>query len=321
VTDRSVCHERSDYQSFSNKELFMKLNYNNQVLMFSPISIGDKDAFRQMSDDVGYISCEYSFANLFMWGKPYDMQWCSFNNAPLILIARDNVLLFPLCQGITTDELQNLSKAFLESGGSGEIAQVPSSFIKEHSALEESFHICEDRDFADYIHLTAKLSLLQGKKLSKKRNLISQFTRNYPEFEDLPLSSELFSGCLLLAKNKMIDGNTDQQDELKALELGFANCADLKLDGRVIKVKGKTIAFSVFSQHIDGSYLVHYEKSDHDYKGVSQLINWKTAEFLADKCKYINREQDLGIPGLRKAKMSYDPDKILINAILQSKSY
>ena len=291
----------------------MKLNFNNQFFEFKPISIGDRDAFMQMPDGIDHISCEYSFANLFMWGESYDMQWCSFNDAPLVLIGREDVLLFPLCRGMNSDKLKSLSQAFIDAGGSGAFTQVPEHFVKASPNLNDFFAICEDRNFADYLHLSSRLAGLSGKKLSKKRNLISQFSRNNPDFEDLPLTSELFDECLKLTQSNMDDENAEHQEELVALKRGFAKFADLQLDGRVIKVKNKIVAFSVISYHIDKSYLVHFEKSDYEFKGSAQMINWKTAHFLTDKCEYINREQDLGISGLRKAKISYDPDEMLIN--------
>ncbi len=291
----------------------MKLNLNNQILEFKPISIGDKDAFRQMPNDIEHISCEYSFANLFMWGESYDMQWCNFNDAPLVLIAKEDVLLFPLCQEMSYNKLKSLSQSFIEAGGSGAITQVPEEFIKANPELNDLYEIREDRNFADYLHLTKKLCELSGRKLSKKRNLISQFIKNYSDFKDLPLTAELFDDCLELLQKNMLDNNTEHHKELLAIQKGFANFAKLELGGRAIQYFNKVIAFAVFSHHIDGSFLIHYKKSNYSFKGAAQMINWKTAAFLTDKCEYINREQDLGIPGLGKAKLSYDPEKILIN--------
>ena len=267
----------------------------------------------QMPDGVDHVSCEYSFANLFMWGESYDMQWCNFNNAPLILIAEEDVLMFPLCHGMNSEKLKDLSLSFIEAGGSGAITQIPGQFIKANPELNDFYEIRDNRNFADYLHLTEKLCKLSGRKLSKKRNLISQFIRNNPNFENLPLTPELFDHCLELVQKNMIEENTEHQEELLAIQKGFANFAKLELGGRVIIVNGETVAFAVFCQHIDGAYLIHYEKSDYNFKGAAQIINWKIAEYLTDKCEYINREQDLGIPGLRKAKLSYDPNIILIN--------
>ena len=129
----------------------MKLNYNNQFFEFKPVSIGDRDSFRQMPDGVDFVSCEYSFANLFMWGESYDMQWCNFRDAPLVLIAGEDVLLFPLCRGMNSEKLKALSQAFIDAGSSGAFIQVPEQFLKANPGLNDFFGIREDRNFSDYI--------------------------------------------------------------------------------------------------------------------------------------------------------------------------
>jgi uncharacterized protein len=314
------------------------MNYKNRIYKFKDISITDRDFFyptdgvvRALSENNNaiHVSCEYNFANLYMWGGVYNTQWCEFDNTSLILIGKEDVLLFPLLEKHSLDDIIELSKSFIESGGSGNITQVPKVCIDTNkndlNIIENSttgkgdfIEICEDRNFADYIHLSERLALLKGKKLRKKRNLIVQFIKEYGEYEDLPLSDEYFDRCLELVCSKMVEGDIEHKEELVAIKRGFAEFATLELDGIVIVLDGVVIAFAIFSPHINDTYLVHFEKSDFNFKGVSQIINQKSAEYLKDKCKYINREQDLGIEGLRKAKLSYDPDCILINYDLKS---
>lgn len=254
-----------------------------------------------------------------MWGKSYDMEWCDFLGYPLVNLAGEKVLYFPLSTKVTVEALVELSKVHQGKGGSGNFFQVPREFVEKTPGLSSYFEICEDRNFADYLHLASRLTGLSGKKLRKKRNLISQFDRNFQDYENLPLTPEQFDGCLELTRKNMDPNNSEHQDELDAIQLGFANFADLELGGRVIMFRGQTVAFTVFSKNLDGAYLIHFEKFDYDFKGASQVVDWKTAEFLQDKCEYINREQDLGIPGLRKAKLSYDPDIVLVNFELKPK--
>ena len=284
-----------------------------KILNFKPITIGDREAFQQPFADYGFLSCEYSFANFFMWGEIYEMEWCDFLGYPLVNLAGEKVLYFPLSPEVNVESLVKLSKAHQEQGGTGGFFQTPRKFVEKTPELNSYFEICEDRNFADYLHLSSRLAGLSGKKLRKKRNLISQFERNHLDYKDLPLTSELFESCLELTKKNMDPDNPEHEEELDAIQKGFANFAELGLGGRVVVFRAQTVAFSVFSKSLDGAYLIHYEKFDYDFKGASQVVDWKTAEFLQDKCEYINREQDLNIPGLRKAKLSYDPDVLLIN--------
>jgi len=191
---------------------------------------------------------------------------------------------------------------------------VPEEFVNQNPQLDQFFIVDENNDYSDYIHSTERLLFLQGKKLRKKRNLISQFLNQNPHYKDSKISKEHFDSCLQLAVKNVVPGDdAEKKEEIIAIKRAFSLFNELELDGRVITVDEKIVAFSVFSKHIDGTYVVHFEKSNKEYVGSAQLINMKTAEYLLDKCEFINREQDLGVPGLRKAKKSYDPDAMLTN--------
>lgn len=282
-------------------------------LDFKPIKIDDREAFLKPTADYGFISCEYSFANFFMWGESFGMEWCDFLDYPLVVLHDEKVLYFPLSPKLNGENLIQLCHAYREQGGTGSFFQVPVKFLEDNPELSEFFKIREDRNFADYLHKSERLTDLSGKKLRKKRNLISQFRRNYSDYENLPLTPELFKRCLKLAEENPLSNEEEHQQEMQALQNGFTNFAELQLSGRVIRYRDHTVAFTVFSKHIDGNYLIHFEKFDYDFKGSAQIVDWATAEVLKDKCEYINREQDLGIQGLRKAKLSYDPDILLVN--------
>ena len=277
------------------------------------ITLKDRDYFRAQKPTYQFISCEYSFANLTMWGDLYDIQWRDINGVPLIYIARDKSFLFPHIPNISPKDLSNLSNSLVDEGYNGEFSQVPEEYVLEHPSLTEYYTITKEYEFSDYIHSTERLCLLQGKKLRKKRNLISQFIANNPDYKIKQLSLKDFESCLKLTDDGLCTAITGKNDEIMAINLAFSMFTELSLNGIVIYVKDTLAAFSIFSRQIDDSYVVHFEKNDRNYKGSAQVINQKTAEYLSDKCEFINREQDLGIPGLRKAKLSYDPDIILLN--------
>jgi hypothetical protein len=171
---------------------------------------------------------------------------------------------------------------------------------------------------AEYIHLSERLVKLSGRKLSKKKNHISQFYKKYSNVKKEIITSENIKKCIELSELNAVEGNQNHSEEILALKKAAENFEILELDGMMLYVGSKCVAFSIFSKHIDGSCLIHFEKSDYTYKGASQVINKVTAEYLVEKyhCRYINREQDLGVEGLRKNKLSYDPDVLLENYFL-----
>jgi hypothetical protein len=97
------------------------------------------------------------------------------------------------------------------------------------------------------------------------------------------------------------------QMEYAALEQALDIIDSSRMDGLAITVDEKLVAFSIFSRLTPSTYDIHFEKSDLSFKGAAQVINHETAKYLQGKYEYVNREQDLGIKGLRQAKQSWDP--------------
>ena len=102
------------------------------------------------------------------------------------------------------------------------------------------------------------------------------------------------------------------KEKLEALKVSLDCFEEIGFEGLVVVVDGKVIAFSVFSQFKDLVYDIHFEKADINFKGAAQVINQETAKYLKGKCQYLNKEQDLGIKGLRQAKMSYEPEIMFV---------
>ncbi|MFO7810203.1 MAG: phosphatidylglycerol lysyltransferase domain-containing protein, partial [Candidatus Delongbacteria bacterium] len=169
---------------------------------------------------------------------------------------------------------------------------------------------------SDYIYLTEKLVELKGKKLRKKKNLISQFKRICPKYSVEKLSEEYNETCIELAKRWFRD-QTKVKDEDKQLELdvmrrALYNQDKIGLEGILIFDRELLIAFTLFSEQRPDMATIHFEKFDYSYKGAAQIVNQETAICLKDRYKYLNREQDMCKRGLRKSKLSYDPVKIAV---------
>jgi len=278
------------------------------------VELRDKEHFCAEKPLYKFLSCEYSFANLVIWAELYDIRWKNIEGIPLIYIGRDVICLFPQAPDQSAGTLVEILKSLKNDGINASMSLVPEEFVNQNPQLDQFFIVDENNDYSDYIHSTERLLFLQGKKLRKKRNLISQFLNQNPHYKDSKISKEHFDSCLQLAVKNVVPGDdAEKKEEIIAIKRAFSLFNELELDGRVITVDEKIVAFSVFSKHIDGTYVVHFEKSNKEYVGSAQLINMKTAEYLLDKCEFINREQDLGVPGLRKAKKSYDPDAMLTN--------
>ena len=177
-----------------------------------------------------------------------------------------------------------------------------------------------NRDGDNYIYLSEKLASLSGKKLHSKKNRLNKFKKTY-SYEYLPLTSEFISECIDVSRNwcerKCIDSN-DRADESACEEIlnNFESFIDIK--GGIIRCDGKIIAFSIGERGSDDMAIIHFEKADTSYDGVYAAIN---NEFILNEwmdVKYVNREEDMGIEGLRKAKLSYCPEKMIETYIAEA---
>jgi len=281
--------------------------------MFKCIEIEDRDIISRYAREFDLTSCEYSFANLYSWKDVHERSWCLYRDRLLILDSTNDHLFLPAGRPLPAEELGYLSGELQRRGMSGSISMVPEAYLARHPDLAKFYTIKKRRDHADYIYSVEKLISLRGKKLHKKRNLIAQFKRSWPNYTVVPIAGEVKQACWKLAQSLMAQNlniSRTIREEHLALQRAFSNFERIGVEGLAILVAGKLAAFSVFSRLNDKMFDIHFEKSDQAYKGAAQVINNETAAFLAPRCEFINREQDLGIEGLRQAKRSYNPERI-----------
>jgi len=277
---------------------------------FNRFTFKDQELINRYIDTFKPVSCEYNFSNLFAWQDAYKTSWSIYHGRLLIYDGVSQCAFMPIGEVFCPEEMAIFSLNMKNEGLSPNISLVTEGYLKKFPDIAIYYTIKEERDYAEYIYDVNSLCDLNGTKLHKKRNLISQFNRSYPDFEIRPLTDAYRYQALGLAKDllEMDEKRSETLDqEFDAIQTSFDHFDRLGLEGLVLTLKNKVIAFSVFSQLPNSTFDIQFEKSDADYKGASQVINQETARYLKDKCHYFNREQDLGIKGLRQAKMSYEP--------------
>jgi hypothetical protein len=216
----------------------------------------------------------------------------------------------PLGHDIFPEELVVLALQLKSLGIEPSFGLVTSDYLKKYPDIEAYFMVKEERDYAEYIYEVKSLCDLTGEKLHKKKNLISQFKRSYPDYQVHRIKGEFKTRCYSFAKELLNSHEKTSQDliqELSAIETSFRYFDELGLEGLALTLGERLFAFSVFSRLNAVTYDIQFEKFDIGFKGAAQVINHETAKYLLDVCQYVNREQDLGIRGLRQAKLSYEP--------------
>jgi len=277
---------------------------------FKTFSLKDRNLIQGFLDQHKPVSCEYSFFNLFCWQKVYDLCFCIYKDRLLVLDKKDNYFLMPLGKPLAPEKLAELSQNMKHLRKACDIAIVPNEYIITNPQIRKYYSLAPQKDSDEYIYSVKKLADLKGKKLQKKKNLISQFKRKNPAFCVKRIQGPLIKKLLELARNILSTSKgriKSLQEEHSALKQALGIIDRSLMDGLAITVEGKVVAFSIFSRLTPSTYDIHFEKSDLSFKGATQVINHETAKYLKHKCEYVNREQDLGIKGLRQAKLSWDP--------------
>ena len=282
-------------------------NFSN----FKSIHLNDKKIIQGYADKFKPLSCEYSFANIYCWQETYHNIWSIYDSRLVIYDSGNRFSFLPLGKEMTPKELFYFSLDMKKRGLGTKIGIVPLQYLEKYPEIKQFYHVIKERNSAEYIYSVKNLTDLKGPKLHKKRNLISQFRRAYPDYSVKRMSGKFKEKAKTLADEiynsheRFLPGIENEQI---ALMKAFDDFEEIGLEGLVLTLGNDLTAFSIFSPLNHDTYDIHFEKSCYKFKGVAQAINHETAKYLKGKCKYLNREQDLGIQGLRQAKMSYEPE-------------
>ncbi len=263
------------------------------------------------------ISCEYAPANLLAWEGSYPMSIRATPGRLWFAETSGGYFLFPLGDGVRPEELRDLAREFRPGGGRGPFIAVPREWAEANrDGFSDWAEYAESEDNFDYLYAADDLALLPGAKFSPKRNLIHQFLRAHPGYAVADAAPAPGGGApeevrAFLAKwMETADRSAGDLDEETAAMLhAYDNWGGGGYEGVEIRDEtGRLVSIAIYSLPAPGLGVEHFEKADHEVKGASQMATWEAAKRMrARGAKWINREQDLGVPGLRRAKQSYNP--------------
>ena len=284
---------------------------------FHEITLDDKawmDA-RFQEDDRN--ACEYTFANNFVWRKVYHVEVAEKYGCAIIRFEEEGVVMYsyPIGAGDhrkVIDELRTICEEEKRP-----LIMSPLSEADREQMLtwySEQFLIQGDRNDYDYIYTREKLATLAGKKMHGKRNHIARFQDEddwcYEELNDSNIE-ECRNMTYTWIKMRAEKWNEEMELEMSVLHEAFDHRKELGLVGGIIRKAGQIVAFSIGEPLNSDTYVVHFEKAFPDMQGAYPMINQQFVLHVCEEYTYVNREEDTGDPGLRKAKMSYYPEILL----------
>lgn len=285
---------------------------------FHPITLQDRPIF-----DKSYRSCrhegsESSFTNLFIWRKPLDIVWSLTHNAVCVVVRNDGpVYALHPCAADVKDIIGAagvLADWFREQGLPVLIRGLEQSIAELLAEAFPSWTIEHDRCEDDYIYSIRELIELKGRKFEAKRHHIRTFCRNTPDYSYEAMNPDSAVECIAVAKQWLIRQQSDDdilQAETFAVEQALTQFAELNLSGGLIRIAGKIQAFTVGEALSEDTVVIHIEKADPEVVGLYQMINREYLAHAWPHMTFVNREEDMGIPGLRAAKMSYRPVRMV----------
>ena len=284
------------------------------TLAFHPLTLIDREVMQAVTLPSGRRNCNYTFANLVGWKFLFGTEVCVLENAVVLRYTFDGQRAYMVC---TSEALSlELIEALLDdSNGDLTLIGLEDSQVEQLSTLNSklSTNVEPLRDQYDYIYRRTDLATLHGRHLDAKRNHIHRFRAEHPDFEYRPLTTESFDECRRLTA--IWQEEKDESDtidaELRVIDTIFSNWDALGMIGGSIFVDGRMVAFTYGSAVTTDTFDVCVEKADRHVEGAFTIINQQFAEHLPEQYVYLNREEDMGIPGLRQAKLSYHPEILL----------
>lgn len=281
---------------------------------FKRPELEDKEIITSYFEKAPSRSCERTFVNVYLWSRHYKVKYAVIEDA-LIFKSEDRGMAFAYPAG----EPEHVKKALeflMEYCKERECPFIlynvtPEMFAQLERWYPGRFTVEYDRDIADYVYESEKLATLAGKKLHGKRNHINKFKSLYPDWTYEELNDDNVEDCFQMAL-KWRNKNGCEDDPEKNAEMcvtlnSLRLYKELGLEGGVLKVDGRIIAFTVGEPLCGDTFVVHIEKAFADVEGAYPMINQQFVQHECADYTYVNREEDTGAEGLRKAKLSYRP--------------
>jgi uncharacterized protein len=273
------------------------------------LTLDDKDFLDTIFARLQPRVSELTFANLFLFRSPHGYRLTRVGDSTVILgkgYAGGDYFLPPL-DGDIGGALSRLFRNGLTLYGADE------AFA---AAWLGGAEVTEDRDNSDYLYLREALAVLPGRRFHNKKNRINYFTARHP-FEVEIYRRDHLPGCLELldewrrVREGTEGGSSSFESEVAATREGLELAGELGLQGVVVRVEGRVKGFALGERLNDETSLCHFEKGDPFMDGLYQLVDREFNRLLFTDCTYVNREQDLGEPGLRESKLSYHPIQMI----------
>ena len=281
---------------------------------FVPLSLEHKETIDSLLAGAPPSISEHTFTNMFMWRQHYGYKISGFEDGVLLLVEPEDEEPFFMAPMGFADPYNAVATCldFLKERGSARgVSRIEQAVAEKFLQKDETLILEPDRDNFDYVYLVDDLINLSGRKYHRKKNHLNKFLKSF-NFEYRSLTKDLLEDCFQLIEEWCILRNCEESPSLageaQAIQEALNNMNALSFKGGALMVDGRLEAFSLGEPLNRNTVVIHIEKANGDIQGIYAAINQQFLEHEWSGFELVNREQDLGEEGLRKAKESYLPD-------------
>jgi len=277
---------------------------------FEPINLNKQNEYLDKFYQCPQKSSDYSFSNLYGWSDEYGLYWAWSDDVVWIKqTIPDEVFWAPIGPWQDIDWLRCFDKNFDESIT---FLRIPEELFRIwEKNIENRLRRENERAHWDYIYDVKELIELKGNRFHKKKNLVNQFKKNY-NYQYVPFDTKMIDMALAMQEDWCTWRDCESSEALSAENRVISRILDnwktiYGLTGGALLVGQEMVAYTIAEHLSPDTIVIHFEKGNPDYKGAYQAINQMFLEHYGKQFDFVNREQDLGDEGLRKAKLSYHP--------------
>jgi hypothetical protein len=279
--------------------------------LFGAIDLSCKDVISGLLSRYPLEASEYTFTNIFAFRKEYDLGISLLQKSLIIHKSiRPASVFCPIGKFRSQGVLEKVFNYMKDRDTEPLLERVPEGFVEAFLRENDNLIIKEDRDNFDYVYDVRELVELKGNRFHDKKNKVNYFRSHY-EYEYLKLTPDLISECLEFedywCQMRECGKSPGLKRERCAILEMLNNFRALGICGGVIKIWGKIAALTLGETLLPDTFVIHVEKANPEFPGLYQTINQEFLKHEAGNFRFVNREQDLGIAGLRKAKVTYNP--------------
>lgn len=279
---------------------------------FNKINFSDMETLRKHTRLAHTRNCEYAMVNIFFWNDTDKLMFAVIDDVLVYRLIDEETAYYSIVEFIEepAELVMKLEQDAADNGCRMVLTNMSENMVlRLEREMVGQLRYWYDREYSDYIYEVDDLIRLSGSKYHGKKNHLNKFLNTYAFLYE-EITNDNIEECRRMKEEWAVRKGGDieeYREELDIIDNVLDNYDKFNLIGGLIRIDGKVSAFTIGEAISEDTFVTHFEKADEDIPGLYQAINQQFAANSISGFKYVNREDDIGLPGIRQAKLSYRP--------------